>query len=1049
MPKLPTLFQKLNQTLGGGIDATIGQNGISNYKPSSNNIYNFSSSGDKGKNLIFSTNNKNEYDKKMLELKQQRYLSNQWHRSNRDLANKQFAGLSQVQIMYRDVELMDAFPEIGAALDIYADESCVTNNDGQIVNVISKSSRIKSIIEDLLTNRLALQLTAPMVIRAMCKYGNEYMLLNIDKENGVLGWKQMPVMEIERHEAGLNNPYSSYGTTNKKNKSDDVEFTWLSNGNDVYKNWQMGHFRLITDGQFLPYGCLKGDTRIETEDGYKEIQYIEPGDKVWSFNIKTKSKELGVVTLNKMQGVKDTYTIKTRHNYIVGTDNHPLLVYDKPNDSLIYKQIKDLKINDLLVVDNQSNKHLGTVEIDKTPITSEEANLKKSTLWWKNKKFIPDYVDEDFAKFFGFMIGDGWISHNGVYFALGEYNSLNKEFIDYLQKISGKQVKLRKNSHNHGKLEYTQAMVYSKTLKVIMERMNFKGKFDTKRIPKWLYKCNDSIKKAFLDGLILADGSYNIDKYNCMRCSIEMSNEELIKDIKILVQSLGYKSGQIAKRDRHGKKLLANGKYIQSKNTAYYFYFYESHNKQEKKYSIDNISVNNVKTELIHSIEYAGKEKTYDITIGNDNANFFANGIVTHNCSILHKARRHFRMLSMMEDMMLIYRLDKSIERRVYKIYVGAIDDKDVPAYVEEIANEFKRTPIVDPQTGQLDLRKNLMSVDSDIFIPVRDANASNPIDTLAAGQNLTSIDDIKYIQGKVLCALRIPKSFLNFDESVGQGQNLSLLDVRFSRVINRIQQAFLMELSKIVTIHLYILGFKDDLTNFTLTMNNPSTQAEQLEIDNFTKKISTFRDAVTDPGTGVPIMSMTKAWRSILKWSDDDISTNLQELRLEKAISDELKKTSQIIKRTGLFDATDNTYGETGAQYMDNIQGDENSDGGLGVGMGSGMGGGLDTLGGVGDETAEGELSGEEANVSPNEADNQNVDGAQAELSNGTTSNEAYEIDKPLVNELSIYDELIGDIGNKNANNTKEKISLNESKSLINPKFDEILNDIDIFLKK
>ena len=155
-------------------------------------------------------------------------------------------------------------------------------------------------------------------------------------------------------------------------------------------------------------------------------------------------------------------------------------------------------------------------------------------------------------------------------------------------------------------------------------------------------------------------------------------------------------------------------------------------------------------------------------------------------------------MLSLMEDMMLIYRLERSVERRVYKIFVGAIDDADVGAYVEQIANEFKRTPIIDPMTGQLDLRKNILGIDQDLFIPVRDQNAATPIDTLSAGQNMTALDYIKFVQNKVLTALRIPKSFLNFEETAGDGKNLALMDIRFTRTVNRIQQAFLMELTKV-----------------------------------------------------------------------------------------------------------------------------------------------------------------------------------------------------------------------------------------------------------
>ena len=127
-------------------------------------------------------------------------------------------------------------------------------------------------------------------------------------------------------------------------------------------------------------------------------------------------------------------------------------------------------------------------------------------------------------------------------------------------------------------------------------------------------------------------------------------------------------------------------------------------------------------------------------------------------------------MLSRMEDMMLLYRLERSIERRVYKIFVGAIDDADVPAYVQQVANNFKRTPLIDPQTGQIDLRRNILGTSEDLFIPTRTENAPTPIDTLSAAQNLTAMDDIKFVQNKVLAALQIPKSFLNFDEKTGDG---------------------------------------------------------------------------------------------------------------------------------------------------------------------------------------------------------------------------------------------------------------------------------------
>ena len=323
----------------------------------------------------------------------------------------------------------------------------------------------------------------------------------------------------------------------------------------------------------------------------------------------------------------------------------------------------------------------------------------------------------------------------------------------------------------------------------------------------------------------------------------------------------------------------------------------------------------------------------------------------------------------MMEDMMLIYRLDRSIERRIFKINVGAIDTEDVPAYVQEIANNFKRTPIIDPMTGQIDLRKNIMCNTEDFFIPVRDSSEPSPIETLPAGQNLTAMDDIKFIQNKLFTALRVPKSFLNFEETTGDGKNLSLMDVRFTRTTNRIQQALLMELNKIAMIHLFLLGFTDEITDFTLTMNNPSSQAEMLELENLAKKITTAKDAVSDPGGGIPLTSMTWAWRHIMKWSDKEIQRNLEEIRLEFALAAELTKTSQIIKRTKLFDPVDNIYGESGAEYSEDNPNEEGGPDGGAPGGGGGMpigGGDMDFGDGApGDDMeqgAEGEMPMEDA---------------------------------------------------------------------------------------
>lgn len=527
--------------------------------------------------ILYSTNDKADYEKQLAALKQQKYLSYQWKKAGADNAMSSIAGYTAVKLMYRDVDLMDGTPEIGTALDIVSEETCPITSDGSMLIIESSSKRIKSILEDLFVKRLHVYTELPMVARHLAKYGNTFELLNIDRKNGILGWMMLPVYEVDRIENGYGASYSGvFGGANDI-KPDEVKFVWLGhNQSNPYQNWQMAHFRLLNDSFFLPYGV-----------------------------------------------------------------------------------------------------------------------------------------------------------------------------------------------------------------------------------------------------------------------------------------------------------------------------------------------------------------------------------------SMLHKARRAWRMWSMMEDAMLIWRLDKAIERRIFKIYVGNIDNEDVPALIDEMANRFKRTEIIDPETGQIDLRKNFLDVSRDFFIPIRNESAPTPIENLSAGNSQVQMEDIEYMQEKMLCAMRVPRQFLNFKEAQGKGQNLSFTDIRFARMVNRIQQFLLMELNKIAMIHLYILGFRDDLTNFKLSLHNPSSQIESQELDDLTKRINTLQTALADPGNGIPMLSLHKGLRDIMKMSDEEIKDMLNEIRIEKAMAAELAATANIIKKTGIFDTVDRIYGDFDVvngnvqQQQANTQGDE---GGAGLG-GLGGGGGIGGIGDMGDD--------------------------------------------------------------------------------------------------
>tara|TARA_R110000803_G_scaffold130962_2_gene198199 strand:- start:865 stop:2763 length:1899 start_codon:yes stop_codon:yes gene_type:complete len=343
------------------------------------------------------------------------------------------------------------------------------------------------------------------------------------------------------------------------------------------------------------------------------------------------------------------------------------------------------------------------------------------------------------------------------------------------------------------------------------------------------------------------------------------------------------------------------------------------------------------------SLEFNAWEVAHFRLLGDDRK-------LPYGTSVLDKVRRTWRQLLLAEDAMLVYRVTRAPERRVFKVYVGNIDDDDVEAYVQKVANKFKRTQQADNETGQVDVRYNTLAVDQDYFVPIRDPNQSMPIETLPGATNLDQIADIQFIQRKMVTALRVPKTFLGFEEPIGEGKNLALMDIRFARTINRIQQAMVQELNKIAIVHLYILGFHDELDNFKLSLNNPSTQGEMLKVEQWKEKVLLYKDLVAS-SDGIAPTSHTWAKKNIFNWSEDEIKLDLEQQRLEKAAAAELEKTAEVITNTGFFTKIDKLYGDIITKKTTETS--EESDGGFGGDDAGGFGG--DDAGGFGGDDAGG----------------------------------------------------------------------------------------------
>jgi hypothetical protein len=203
-----------------------------------------------------------------------------------------------------------------------------------------------------------------------------------------------------------------------------------------------------------------------------------------------------------------------------------------------------------------------------------------------------------------------------------------------------------------------------------------------------------------------------------------------------------------------------------------------------------------------------------------------------YGTSMIEAARRIWRQLILIEDAMLVYRIVRSPERRVFKIDVGGIPADQVEQFMEYVKNKMKRNQVVDPTTGRVDLRYNPLSVDEDYFLPVY-GQSTTDIHTLAGGQFTGDIEDVEYIQKKLIAALQIPRAYLGYDESLGSKATLAQEDVRFASTIERIQKVIVQELNKIAFIHLVLLGYDDPNDwEFDIEMASSSTIAEQQRLE-------------------------------------------------------------------------------------------------------------------------------------------------------------------------------------------------------------------------
>jgi len=235
--------------------------------------------------------------------------------------------------------------------------------------------------------------------------------------------------------------------------------------------------------------------------------------------------------------------------------------------------------------------------------------------------------------------------------------------------------------------------------------------------------------------------------------------------------------------------------------------------------------------------------------------------------AMVEGGRKTWKQLSLMEDAMLIHRIMRAPEKRVFKIDIGNIPPAEVDNYMQQIINKMKKAPVVEKESGDYNLKYNMQNITEDFFVPVRGGDSGTQIESLP-GLTYEAVEDIEYLRNKLMAALKIPKAFLGYEEQVGSKATLAAEDVRFARTIERIQRIIVSELTKIAIVHLYVQGYTDaDLVNFELGLTNPSTIYEQEKIELWTSKTSLASSMLQDG-----IVSTEWIYRNIFKFTEDEI---------------------------------------------------------------------------------------------------------------------------------------------------------------------------------
>lgn len=981
------------------------------------------------------TQSPEEFKKTKTELQQQKYLSDMWSKVDTDMYAKSLHNEPTRLAAYFDFDSMEFFPELSASLDLYSEEATCPSEQGKVLTIFSESERVRSALQELFNKTLDIETNLQSWTRTTVKYGDNFVLLHLDREHGIVGCSQLPVADIDRVEDG--------DITDHKKQ---VSFRYRSK-NLTFQPFQVAHFRLMGDDRKLPYGCsiLEKARRI-----YRQLIMVEDAMLVYRV-VRAPERRIFKVFVGNMDDVDvEAYIQKIANKFkrtpiIDGKTGQIDLRYNQPvwrktpiplldgrtiSIEELSQEIKEGKENYVYSIQDDTQKIVPgkVIWCDKNYVADMMIKV-----WLDDGNFIMTAPEHPFIlRNGGVKRADELLENDSLmpyYYQITEkgkfiYDNGLSKFVDF--NIILKDTKKKKRLQNvnyikkcvmcsndiHNKLSFVK---FNKQI-CCSNQCYYKLRSEKYRGDK-IYNYKGGYEHNCLNCDTLFNGKSKENKFCSIKCRSEHkigkgNGPKKICDNKC--EGCG-KTYTITPKNKYSKfcsqtcRLKWFSRNFTEKNSPHYLGENIDHTivykggewREIRKKIINNYNncclgcgVNGDEQRRGLSIHHLISPRFFENHL---NSNYLPNLIPL--CDSCHtNCPEHIAMKKILSEKNIENNLIKECDSEVIienyskianLMYEERLEtilyEKDENIYLNHKVSRIEKIYNSDDvycmtvvglngeddrhnfATLSLDVNGNVCksgvfvknsSVDTDIFVPTRSESNQTVVDTLPGAAPLP-IDDIEYLQSKLFAAIRVPKPFLGFTDAAGDGKNLSLLDIRFSRSVNRVQKAMIQELNKIAIIHLFMLGYEEDLDNFTLALTNPSTQAELLKIEQWSQKIDLYSKSVADAGNGFSAISMVKAKKDILGMSDEEITLDLQQQRIEKAAATELSNTDQVIVKTGIFDKVDRIYGikQDENSKPDQQKPKEDDMGGFGGGAGP------SSFGGGGSSDFGGELNPDENN--------------------------------------------------------------------------------------